>query len=75
LEYQVENQHFILEAGDSLLFAADLKHQWRNPGKTVTNAVIVLSGFEEGEHPSEFHIASGMADISEDDDDDIVEEV
>jgi transcriptional regulator with XRE-family HTH domain len=62
LEYQVEHQYFILEPGDSLLFAAELKHQWRNPGNTVTNAVFVLAGFEEGEHPSEFHIASGMAD-------------
>ena len=74
LEYQVESQHFILEPGDSLLFAADLKHQWRNPGTTVTNAVFVLAGFEEGESPSEFHIASGLAD-DEMDDDNISEDV
>lgn len=60
LEYQVENQRFILDPGDSLLFAAQLNHRWRNVGKTVTNAVIVLSGFEQGEHPSEFHIASSL---------------
>jgi transcriptional regulator with XRE-family HTH domain len=60
LEYQVENQRFHLEPGDSLLFAAQLHHRWRNTGKTVANAVIVLSGFEQGEHPSEFHIASGL---------------
>jgi transcriptional regulator with XRE-family HTH domain len=60
LEYQVENQRFQLEPGDSLLFAAQLNHRWRNAGKTVTNAVIVLSGFEQGEHPSEFHIASSL---------------
>ncbi|MBC8509262.1 MAG: helix-turn-helix domain-containing protein [Chloroflexi bacterium] len=74
LEYRVENQHFILEPGDSLLFAAELKHQWRNPGSTVTNAVFVLAGFEEGESPSEFHIASGLAD-DEVDEDSIVEDV
>ncbi len=61
LEYQVENQVFTLEPGDSLLFAARLKHQWRNPGTTVTNAVFVLAGFAEGENPSEYHIASGQA--------------
>jgi len=60
LEYQVENQRFILEAGDSLLFAAQLKHRWRNPGKTVCNAMFVLSNFEQDEHPSEFHISSGI---------------
>jgi transcriptional regulator with XRE-family HTH domain len=59
LDYQVESQHFILEAGDSLLFAAQMRHRWRNPGHTVTNAVIVLSGFELGEHPGEYHLVSG----------------
>jgi len=60
LEYQVENEHYLLEPGDSLLFAAQLRHRWRNPGKTVANAVFVLSGFTEDERPSEFHISSGV---------------
>ncbi|MGE5250672.1 MAG: helix-turn-helix domain-containing protein [Bacteroidota bacterium] len=55
LEYQVENQHFRLEAGDSLLFAARLQHRWRNPGGTVTNVLILLSGFSEGEEPQAMH--------------------
>ncbi len=59
LEYQIETQYFYLGPGDSLIFAADLKHQWRNPGNTVANAIIVLAGFEEGDRPSEFHIAAG----------------
>lgn len=58
LEYQVENKVYLLEPGDSLLFAAEIRHRWRNPGKTVTNAVFVLSGFLEDERPSEFHISS-----------------
>ena len=66
LEYQVENQRFVLEAGDSLLFAAQLKHRWRNPGKTVCNAMFVLSNFEQDEHPSEFHISSGLLGEQED---------
>jgi quercetin dioxygenase-like cupin family protein len=60
LEYQVENQRFSLESGDSLLFSAKSHHRWRNTGKTVVNAIIVLSGFGHGEHPSEFHLASGI---------------
>lgn len=55
LEYEVEGKFYSLEAGDSLLFAARLTHRWRNPGKTVTNAIIVLSGFEEYEEPGIFH--------------------
>ncbi len=55
LEYEVEGKFYSLEAGDSLLFAARLAHRWRNPGKTVTNVIIVLSGFEEYEKPDIFH--------------------
>lgn len=58
LEYQVENKIYRLESGDSLLFAADLRHRWRNPGKTVTSAVFVLSGNELGEHSDEAHFIS-----------------
>ena len=62
ISYEIENEHFLLEPGDSLLFAADLRHRWRNPGKTVTNALFVLSGFGEDESPSEFHLSSSLAD-------------
>lgn len=65
IEYEVDNQRFTLQAGDSLLFAAQLLHRWRNPGKTVANAVIVLAGFEESEHPSEFHLASSKVTRNE----------
>jgi len=56
LEYQVESELFLLEPGDSLLFAAHLKHQWRNNGKTVTSALIILSGFSDNEHPANLHL-------------------
>ncbi len=58
LEYEVENERFLMEAGDSLIFAAQLNHRWRNPGQTVSNAIILISGFEESERPGEFHLAS-----------------
>ena len=59
LEYQVERQIYQLEPGDSLLFAAHLKHRWRNPGKNVASAIIVLSGFEEGEELHAMHWKKG----------------
>lgn len=47
IEYQVENQVYHLESGDSLIFAARLRHKWRNTGNSVANALIVLSDFAE----------------------------
>ena len=75
LDYQVETQHFLLEAGDSLLFGAQMRHRWRNPGHTVANAVIVLSGFEQGEHPGEYHIVSGQRPSPPEEDEDLQGEV
>lgn len=51
LEYQVESQLYSLETGDSLLFAAQLKHRWRNPGGMVTSALIIISDYAEGDQP------------------------
>ena len=59
LEYQVERQIYHLEPGDSLLFAAHLKHKWKNPGKNVATAIIIISGFEEGEELHAMHWKTG----------------
>jgi len=58
MEYSIERDQYILEAGDSLIFAANLRHRWRNPGNTVANAIIVISSFTDDEEPSEMHLAS-----------------
>lgn len=55
LEYRVENETYFLEPGDSLLFSSQFKHRWRNPGPLVTDAVFVLSGFEESERAEGHH--------------------
>lgn len=59
LEYQVERQIYRLATGDSLLFAAQLKHRWKNPGRTVATALIIISGFEEGEELHAMHWKKG----------------
>ena len=59
LEYYVERQVFLLSAGDSLLFASKLQHRWKNPSKNVANALIIISGFEEGEQPHAMHWRNG----------------
>lgn len=58
LEYLVENQTYLLHAGDSLLFEAHLKHRWRNPGGTVTNVLVVISDYADGDHPGPIHVES-----------------
>lgn len=59
LEYTVEKNVYRMSPGDCLLFAAQLRHKWKNPGKTVTNALVVLSGFAEGEEPHAMHWKKG----------------
>jgi quercetin dioxygenase-like cupin family protein len=59
LEYQVDKKLFQLEAGDSLLFASKLQHKWRNLGNTVTTALVIISGFAEGEQPHAMHWKKG----------------
>lgn len=59
LEYFVEKQAFELSAGDSLLFASKLRHRWRNPSRNVTTALIIISGFAEGEQPHAMHWKKG----------------
>jgi len=60
--YEVGEDTYTLEAGDALLFSADLEHKWHNPGNTVANALIMLCGFRPGESPSKYHLASGNTD-------------
>jgi transcriptional regulator with XRE-family HTH domain len=60
LEYTIEEDVFLLSPGDSLIFSANLRHNWQNPFEKETKAVFVLAGFEQGERPSEFHITSGL---------------
>jgi transcriptional regulator with XRE-family HTH domain len=59
LEYFIDKQIFQLEAGDSLLFESKLQHRWRNPGNTVTTALVIISGFAEGEQPNPMHWKHG----------------
>lgn len=59
LEYHVEKSVFLLSPGDSLLFASKLPHRWKNPSKNVTNALIIISGFAEGEVPHAMHWKKG----------------
>jgi DNA-binding XRE family transcriptional regulator len=74
IEYTIEDEKYILQTGDSLIFAAHLRHTWRNLAECPSSVLIVLADFEQGERPSEFHLSSGRksetlsTDEMEDDD-------
>jgi transcriptional regulator with XRE-family HTH domain len=64
IEYEIEDEKYDLGPGSSLIFAAQLRHRWRNVGEETAKLLIVQAGFEYGERPSEFHLTSGQ--IAED---------
>ncbi|HEX2994162.1 MAG TPA: helix-turn-helix domain-containing protein [Anaerolineales bacterium] len=55
LDYQIERETFHLSTGDSLLFTGQLKHRWKNVGKTTASALVIISSFEDGEKPCAMH--------------------
>jgi transcriptional regulator with XRE-family HTH domain len=55
LEYRVEKQNYILESGDSLLFAAQLKHSWKSSGGNITTALIIISEHSESSKSLDKH--------------------
>jgi transcriptional regulator with XRE-family HTH domain len=59
LEYFVDKQFFNLDPGDSLLFESRLSHRWKNPGATVTTALIIISCFGEGDQSHAMHWKNG----------------
>ncbi|MBU4224901.1 MAG: cupin domain-containing protein [Chloroflexi bacterium] len=55
LAYTIEDQTFLLEPGDSLLFEAHLPHRWQNVGETPTRSLLVLCPSDEHDRPAERH--------------------
>jgi len=58
LEYQVEDECYTLEPGDSLMFTTNMAHKWKNLAQGETQVIFVVSGFEQQESPGEVHRAS-----------------
>lgn len=59
IEYTVDDIPYLLEAGDSLIFAAQLRHMWKVPEDQHAQILVVMANFEAGDHPSEFHLSAG----------------
>lgn len=58
IAYSVGEQTYLLDAGDSLLFAAHLPHRWQNVRSTPSRAILVLCPGEAGDRPVERHFAA-----------------
>jgi transcriptional regulator with XRE-family HTH domain len=48
IEYEVEQERYLLEEGDCLMFTAHRRHRWRNAGKGRCRALVVLFDLPEG---------------------------
>jgi mannose-6-phosphate isomerase-like protein (cupin superfamily) len=58
LEYVIEEQSYLLEPGDSLIFEAHLPHCWRNAGPTLSRSLLVMCPADENDRPTERHFKS-----------------
>lgn len=63
LAYTIEDQEYILEPGDSLLFEAHLPHRWHNAGATPTRSLLVLCPSDVHDRPTELHFASDATHV------------
>lgn len=55
LTYTVEDQIYLLEPGDSLLFEARLPHRWQNVDNVPSQSLLVLCPGDQRDHPAEIH--------------------
>lgn len=55
LLYTIEDQTYLLEPNDSLLFEAHLPHRWQNVGDTPSRSLLILCPADESDRPTERH--------------------
>jgi quercetin dioxygenase-like cupin family protein len=55
IAYTVDNERYLLESGDSLIFEAYLPHQWKNIDATPSRALLVLCPMDDRDQPKERH--------------------
>jgi transcriptional regulator with XRE-family HTH domain len=58
LAYTVDNETYLLEPGDSLIFEAYLPHHWKNLASGPSRALLVLCPMDERDQPRERHFTS-----------------
>jgi transcriptional regulator with XRE-family HTH domain len=58
IAYMVDNENYLLEPGDSLIFEAYLPHQWKNVNPTPSRVLLVLCPMDERDQPRERHFTT-----------------
>ena len=53
--YTIENQSYVLEPGDSLLFEANLLHRWENLDETPSKIILILFQTDKTDTAAERH--------------------
>jgi hypothetical protein len=53
--YRIEDQSYVLEPGDSLLFESYLPHCWHNDEAQPAQAILVLYPTDARDQPAERH--------------------
>ena len=57
IQYQIEQEEYLLNPGDSLVFEAHLPHCWENKGKVTAKILLVLNPSDEREEPGGHHFS------------------
>lgn len=55
VQYTIEGQNYLLEAGDSLIFESHLPHCWKNAGNKPAQIILVLIPADSRDTPAERH--------------------
>ena len=56
IEYEIRDDKYLLDAGDSLIFEAHLPHRWRNAGDNFSTILLILQTQEGREESVEQHL-------------------
>lgn len=55
IAYTIDNQTYLLEQGDSLLFESHLPHRWQNVEESPSQALLVLFPTDARDRPAKHH--------------------
>lgn len=58
VEYEIDGTIYQLQAGDFLLFEAELPHHWRNPSAEKAELLLILQSSRGSDEPVRRHFAS-----------------
>lgn len=55
IEYEVDEQHFPLDPGNSLIFEAHRPHRWHNNSDVPSRSLLLICSADERDRPDERH--------------------